>query len=131
MDLPKNERTFFFNAVGEYTQQKFEGEFTVLCVPTMLQRRSIEIERGRITGDMSNPTSNLFSLAIMLGNLRIRILKSPGWWTDSNGGSTLRDDNVVLALFEQVMQQEEDWRDEVRKKAAGGDDLGNPPKESR
>jgi hypothetical protein len=131
MDLPKNERTFHFSEKGETTQQMFEGEFTVICIPNMLQKRAIEIERSRLSADLGNPTANLFSLAMMLGNLRVRILNAPGWWNDSNGGGNLKDDNVLLSLFEHVMRQEEGWREDVRKQAGDGEDLGNPRRESK
>ena len=131
MDLPKNERTFLFSEVGDTTQQKFEGEFTVLCIPNMMQKRSIEIERSRLSADLNNPTDNLFSIAVMLGNLRVRVIDGPGWWKDSNGGFTIKDENIIIGLFDKVMKQEDEWREEVRKKATGGDDLGNPPKESK
>jgi hypothetical protein len=131
MDLPKNERTFCFSVKGEVTQQSFDGEFTVICIPNMTQKRAIEIERSRLSADLSNPTANLFSLAMMLANLRVRILNAPGWWNDSNGGGNLKDDNVLLSLFEEVMRQEDAWREEVRKQASGGEDLGNPSRESK
>jgi hypothetical protein len=134
MDLPKNERTFDLNAIGEVTQKEYDGQFTVLCVPSMRDRRDIEIEKGRLAADMSNPTDSLLGLAIILANIRIRILDAPNWWTQSMGGLDIQDENVLVALYEKVMEAEDLWRKDVKEKAnpkKEEDSLGNVPPESK
>ena len=117
MDLPKNEKTFTFSVVGEDTGKKYEGEFSVICVPDMFQKRAIEIEKGRLTADQTNPTINLMGLGEVLSNLRVRIVKAPGWWNDSNGGFNILDENACVKLYDKVMEQELAWKDEVKKLA--------------
>jgi hypothetical protein len=74
MDLPKNERTFYFEEKGDATHEQYKGEFTTLCVPDMRARRAIEIEKSRLSADVAHPTDNLAGLAIILANLRIFLL---------------------------------------------------------
>lgn len=132
MELPKNEATFHFSAEGDTTPKTFEGEFTVICVPNILQRRSIEIEKSRLMADLTNPTGKLTGLAAVLANLRVRILEGPQWWNDSAGGYNFKDENVLVALYEKVMEQEDEWRTKVRKAAAPKDESsGNEKTESK
>lgn len=115
MDLPKNEKTFSFSSVGETTGQKFEGNFTVVCVLDMFQKRAVELEKGRITADQVNPTMALLGQAEILSNLRNRIVDGPSWWKDSNGGFDIIDENICVELYDIVMTQEAEWKEDVKK----------------
>ena len=121
MDLPKNEKSFSFEAVGEDTGKKYEGEFTVICIPNMFQKRAIEIEKTRLQADQTNPTMNLMGLGEVLANCRVRIIEGPSWWKDSNGGFDIMDENVCVKLYDQVMAQEMLWKDEVKKRSKAKD----------
>jgi TolB-like protein len=35
----------------------------------------------------------------MLGQLFMRIVKAPKWWTDSDGGLLLKDENIIGELY--------------------------------
>ena len=135
MDLPKNERTFVFEELGEATQTTYPGEFTVLCIPDMRARRAIEIEKSRLSADVANPTDNLAGLSIILANLRVRILSGPQWWEESLGGFNVMDENILVTLYDQVLEQEDLWRAELREKAnpkkEEDESLGNPQEESK
>ena len=114
MDLPNNEKTFSFEVIGETTGKKYEGQFTVICVPNMFQRRAIEIEKTRLRADQTNPTMDLMGIGEILANLRVRIIKAPGWWNDSSGGFDLLDENVCVELYDKVMDQQDIWKQEVK-----------------
>ena len=125
MDLPKNEKTFYFKTIGATTGKEYEGEFTVVCALNMLLRRAIEVEKSRLQADIRNPTDSLMGLSTVLANLRHRIINAPSWWKESGGGFSLIDDNICIELFDKVMEQEEIWREELKKKAEPKDkDLG-------
>ena len=67
--------------------------------------------------DLGNPTGKLVGLATVLANLRVRIIEAPAWWTESGGGYNFKDENVLVALYEKTMGQEDEWRDKVKKAA--------------
>lgn len=117
MDLPANEHVFDFKMVGELTQKKYEGRFTVICVLNMLQRQLLEVEKTRLQADMSNPTDGLSGIALILSNLRIRINDGPEWWMQSVGGFDIKDENIIVALYDKVMEAETKWREELLEKA--------------
>jgi hypothetical protein len=132
MDLPKNEKSFYFKSIGDDTQEVYEGEFTVVCILNMLQKRAVEIEKSRLQADIKNPTDNLAGLGTVLANLRVRITKGPGWWQESAGGFIIKDENICIELFDMVMSQEGLWREELKKKAEPKDEnLGEKNTESK
>lgn len=135
MDLPKNERTFYFDEEGDATLAPYQGEFTVICVPDMRARRAIEVEKSRLSADVANPTDNLAGLSIILANLRVRIVEGPKWWEESLGGFNIRDENISVLLYDKVIEQEDLWRAELRErvnpKKEEDADPGNVPEESK
>lgn len=123
MELPKNESTFSVTAVGDTTFKKYDGEFTVRCVLTVGQRQMMELEKSRLLGSSPNPTDALVGLAEVLATLRARIVEAPEWWKQSFGGSTLSDENILMELYNQVIEAESQWRQKVK-------ELANPTKDS-
>jgi len=119
MDLPKNEKTFNFEAVGDLTGKKYEGTFTVKCVLTIGDRRRLELEKSRQLGDMKNPTQDLIAIAIMSSNLLIRVIDGPDWWKQLLG-EDLIDQEILPALYSKVLDQEDAWRKELKEKASQG-----------
>ena len=130
MDLPHNEKTFEFSHVGTTTGRKYDGKFTVKCVLNMFDKREIELEKSRLQADVANPTNLLSSLSHILANLRIRIIKAPTWWEQSLGGFDIMDEDVIIALFDKVMEQEDTWHKELKALSTEGEPEGNPQKES-
>lgn len=118
MDLPKNEAAFDFNVTGSTTDKKYEGQFTVVCILNMARKHQLEIEKTRLMADFSNPTETLFGLATILANLRVRIVDSPEWWKQSGGGMNLMDEDVLVALYDKVMDAEAKWREALKAQAA-------------
>ena len=114
MNLPKNERTFEFCEKGDVTFKEYKGSFTVKCVLSMLDKRILEVEKSRIMADISNPTNELIALSTIMANLNVRIIESPSWWKEANNGNNIQDENIIVTLFDKVMDQEEEWRKEVK-----------------
>ena len=117
MDLPKNEAVFDFDAVGLTTGKKYDGQFTVVCILNMARKHALEIEKTRLMADFSNPTETLFGLATILANLRVRIVNSPEWWKQSSGGFQLMDEDVLVTLYDKVMEAEAKWREALKAQA--------------
>ena len=126
MDLPKNEKTFEFEHVGKTTGKKYEGKFTVKCVLNMFDKREIELEKSRLSADVANPTNLLSSLSHILANLRVRIMKAPTWWEQSLGGFDLLDEDVIIALYDKTMLQEDEWHKELKVQSEEEVTEGNP-----
>jgi hypothetical protein len=126
MSLPKNEKTFDFNHVGETTGKKYEGQFTVRCSLNMGMKHQLELEKSRLLADFLNPTSELAGIALILSNLRIKISEAPEWWKQSAGGFNLEDEDVLVELYKKLVEKELEYRNEIKAKAAPAAAPGAP-----
>jgi len=130
MDLPKNEKSFLFDHIGELTGRKYEGTFTVKCILNTSEKRILEIEKSAITADLSNPTGNLSALSTVISNLRVRVLKSPDWFKQSIVTLDLLDEEVLFELYGKTLDLEEEWIKEVKGEALGEQKAEPTQKES-
>lgn len=115
--LPKNERSFNFEHKGSLTSYKYDGTFTVRCVLNVQQKHQLELDKTRLMADMKNPTDRLEGISSALAELKIRIIESPAWWKDSNGGLDILDEDAVAALYTKCTEMEAEWRKELKAKA--------------
>lgn len=130
MDLPKNEKSFEFNHIGEITGKKYEGTFTVRCVLNAGQKRTLEIEKSALSADLSNPTGNLSALSTVIANLRVRIINAPDWFKQSIVSLDLLDEEVLFELYGKCLDKEGEWIKEVKGEALGEQKAENSPSNS-
>ena len=116
MDLPLKERTFEFDHVGGDTAKEYKGRFTVLCTLNVGQKHSLALEKTRLLGNYANPTDDLAGLAIILANLRAKVVDGPEWWKQSQGGATIEDEDALVTLYRKVQEAEFEWKEELKKK---------------
>jgi hypothetical protein len=124
MDLPSKELVFDFEHVGALTEKKYEGRFTVLALLDIGQKHRLELEKTRLLGNHQNPTDGLVGIAVILANLRIKVVDGPEWWKQSNGGFSIQDEDVLVALYDKVLDSESEWRQKMR-------DMGAKAQEAR
>ena len=115
MDLPTTQSVFDFDFTSELGK-KYDGQFLVHCVLNMRQKHSLELEKTRLLGNYANPTDELAGIAVILSNLRSRIISGPTWWEQSDGGYNLADIDVLTALYNKVIQAETEWRTKLKEK---------------
>lgn len=129
MSLPKNESTFDFEHIGELTNKKYEGQFTVKCVLSLADKRYLEIEKSRLTADLMNPTGNLSALGSVIANLRVRVIEAPDWYNQAIMSLDILDEEVVFELYANCLKKSDEWRESIKKKAEEKSE-GNVQKES-
>lgn len=117
MDLPKNEAVFDFDMTGSDTGRRYEGRFTVRCVLNMAQKHALELEKTRLMGNYASPTDGLAGIAVVLANLRVKIVDAPEWWKQSLGGYEIMDEDVLVALYQKIQEAENKWREDLKEKA--------------
>lgn len=115
--LPKNERTFTIDVTGETTGIQYKGEFVAKCVLNMAGKHAMELEKTRLMADYANPSAGLMGIAISLATVRAKVLKGPEWWTSSNGGADIIDENVIFTIFDECLKIENDWKNTLKKRA--------------
>jgi hypothetical protein len=127
MNLPKNEKSFFFSKDGDITGHKYEGQFSVKCVLTAADKRMVEIEQSRLMVDLKNPTANLVAISKVTANLRTRVLKSPDWFGQMIDDLETLDDNIMFDIWAECVRCSNEWFDEIKQKA---DPVGNALRET-
>lgn len=128
--LPKNEKSFDLDVEGEDTGVHYKGQFRVRCLLDIAGKHSLALEKTRLMADYANPSGDLRAIAVALANIRAKIVEGPAWWTDSRGGSTIMDENVILAIYDECNRVERLWRDELKKKAQEAQQVNQEKKES-
>ncbi len=128
MDLPSKEKTFDFEHTGLTMGKEYSGRFTVLCVLNVGQKHSMALETTRLLGNYPNPTGELTGFAVILAQLRAKIIDAPEWWKQSNGGSLIDDEDCLVALFRKVEEAEEQWKEDLKKKTQKIPDQAKQPK---
>lgn len=121
MELPNNESVFDIDVTGDTTLKEYKGQFTCLCVLTMGQKHAMQLEKSRLLGSYANPTDDLIGIAVIFSNLRQKLVDGPEWWKQSVGGATIKDENVLVEIYEKIQKAENEWRQKVK-------DLAAPPK---
>lgn len=116
MDLPSKEKSFQFDHVGEDTGKEYKGQFTVLCVLNVGQKHALALEKTRLLGNYANPTDDLNGLAIILANLRMKIVEAPEWWKQSQGGAAIEDESALVVLYRKLQEAEFEWKENLKKK---------------
>lgn len=129
MDLPNKEKSFAFEHIGETTGKKYDGQFTVLCVLTVGQKHALALEKTRLIGNYMNPTDDLAGFAVILANLRAKIVNAPEWWNQSNGGSNIDDEDALVVLYNKVLEAEVQWKEDLKKKTAAPDQTSTSSKQ--
>lgn len=112
-DLPKKERSFSLEEKGLTTGLPYKGEFTVRAILNMGQKHALELEKTMLQADMKSPTPGLSGISNVLAELRVRIIKGPTWWRDSEGGALIDDENILIALYTKILEEETAWRQEL------------------
>jgi hypothetical protein len=115
--LPKNQRTFDLDLVGDTTGEQYVGQFTVKCVLDMSGKHALELEKTRLMADYANPSRGLVGIAVSLATVRAKIVEAPAWWKNSDDGAKVMDENIILALYDKCNEMEAEWRKELREKA--------------
>jgi hypothetical protein len=124
--LPKNERTFTISLEGDTTGEKFEGQFVTKCVLNMAEKHSKELEKTRMMADYANPSGSLAGIAEILSTIRAKLVKWPDWWANLDFGSKILDENVVIAIYDEIQNLENEWRSEIRKKVTDSKEKETP-----
>jgi hypothetical protein len=116
MDLPAKQQIFDFEHVTELGK-KYDGQFTALCSLNVGQKHMLELEKTRLLGNFPNPTDSLDGIAIILSNLRAKLIDGPPWWTQSGGGYNIEDEDALVALYSKLLDVEAKWKTDLKEKA--------------
>lgn len=105
-----------FSKEGEITAHKYDGQFTVKCVLSLADKRLLELEQSRLSGDIANPTDNLSIIARIVANLRVRVLDAPDWFDQIISNLDIIDENILFDVYAECLKCSNEWIESVRGK---------------
>lgn len=96
-----------FSAVGTETGSSYSGVFKVKTSLSRRDRFQADAKRREVLGPLGEGAlSTLQGEAFMIGQLSVRIMQAPDWWSASANGLDLKDENVTPELFEACLEAE-------------------------
>lgn len=108
-DMPPTETDVQIEVVGEVTKKKFIGEFTVK-IPRRKEQCLIDKHRAFLNGPSpENLEPATLKFHHMIAYLRYVVIDSPKWWQEADLGYDMYDENVVQALYDEVLKFEVEW----------------------
>jgi hypothetical protein len=81
------------------------------------QLKKDQIRRDLLGQQAGQSTERAQSTAMILAELSVRLTKAPPWWSESDNGLDLADDNVIGVVFDKAMAIEAEAIAEIKKKA--------------
>jgi len=98
---------FSISVTGEDSGKPYSGDFTVKTMITRRERFQADAIRRDIIGPVPEGQSVVPSLqteAFIHGQLAVRLMDSPKWWVDAGNGLDLEDYNVILTVYDKVIE---------------------------
>ena len=109
---------FSISTKGDVSQLPYTGSFTVKTILTRREQFLADQRRREIVGAFADGAiPALQSEAFMLGQLFVRIVDSPKFWNDSDGGLDLQDYNVIKEIYDKAISLQEDQISSLKGKA--------------
>lgn len=96
--------SFSVDVTGEDTKRHFTGLFSAKTSLSFRERLQEDEQRRLLLG--SNPESAgtyAESVAKLLSFVNVRLVDAPNWWKESKGGVDLKDENVLKAVYETLI----------------------------
>lgn len=115
-----NNSLFSIHVVGDTSGQTWTGEFevkrTLSKMDQLKQDQYFRFYLGTDSPAFASPTAQ--AIAEVLSQLRVRIVKSPGWWAEQGQGEKSEDDNLLKEIFTKAMEAEREYVDSLKAKVA-------------
>jgi len=110
--------TISLSVVGEDSQQVYNIDFKVRTLLSREDKFIADQKRREILGP--NPGDALAMLqleAFMIGQLWVRVVDPPEWWKAQGFGRSLKDGNVIAAIYNAATDKENERKIALKQKA--------------
>lgn len=114
-DVPDTTHVFMVDVEGETTKKRFVGEFTCK-IPRKKEQCLIDKHRAFLNGDLATqlgPETLRFHHMISYLRYTVDDKVAPKWWKEADLGYELYDENVVKAVYDNVLDFEVNWLKEI------------------
>lgn len=114
-ELPPNEKEFTIDVEkGDTTGERHKGRFTTVCVQNLKQKSEADLQRAALNGPHGGSLAEETRLYhLVVSELQHRLTFAPKWFREADFGRDLKDMNVLIAIFNECMKAEKEWREAV------------------
>jgi len=119
--LPDMEFKFNYQGKGEESGINWTGDF-VYRRPTLRERALIDVMAKRLGGDLATIDRDVAYYNEASAHLRFTLKEYPDWWKDTDFGGSLYDANVIMDLYDKILEFEANWRRKAFGDADGVDE---------
>lgn len=108
-ELPDTNHEFVIDLQGRITKKRFLGEFRCK-IPTIKDQAYIAKHNAILNGEFPiYIDGGIQKIHRMISYLRYTLTEYPLFWKNTDLGYELRDDNVIEAVYDEVMAFENEW----------------------
>lgn len=121
-ELPDTTHVFQLDLQGRITKKRFLGEFRCK-IPTIKDQAMIAKHNALLNGEFPiYLDAGIQKIHKMISYLRFTLTDYPVFWRDSDLGYELRDDNIIEAVYDEVIAFENKWLEQVWGKDDGSEE---------
>lgn len=121
-ELPDTTHLFVLDLQGRITKKRFVGEFKCK-IATIKDQAMIAKHNALLNGEFPiYLDAGIQKIHKMISYLRYTLTDYPIFWRDSDLGYDLRDDNIIEAVYDEVIAFENKWLEQVWGKDDGSEE---------
>jgi hypothetical protein len=112
-ELPSTTHEFQLDLLGRLTKKRYLGEFSCK-IPTIRDQALIAKHEAMLNGEFPvYLDGGVRKIHKMIAYLRFTLVDVPKFWRDADLGYDLRDDNVIDAVYAEVLAFEDGWLQKI------------------
>lgn len=125
-DIPDTNHVFQLDLIGSVTKRRFLGDFSCK-IPTIKDQALIAKHEAMLNGEFPvYLNQGVLKVHKWISYLKYTLTDYPSFWRDSELGYSLRDANVIEAVYDEVLSFEDAWYKKIW--GDGLDDKTEPEK---
>lgn len=117
---PSENALFSVHVVGDTSGKTWTGDFEakrkLAKIDQLKQDNYFRFYIGDSSPQFASPAAQ--SIAEVLSQLRVRLVKFPPWWTEEGFGERIEDDNLLKELYSKTMEAEREHLASLKAKVA-------------
>lgn len=108
-DIPDTNHVFQLDLIGSVTKRRFLGDFSCK-IPTIKDQALIAKHEAMLNGEFPvYLNQGVLKVHKWISYLKYTLTDYPSFWRDSELGYSLRDANVIEAIYDEVLSFEDAW----------------------
>jgi hypothetical protein len=108
---------FSLDVYGDSTGERWIGDFKAKLRLSHRDHMAKDMAKRALLGsDAQFASQDSIVRAEMFAHIGASLTQTPGWWKEKGNGLDLFDDNVVIAVYEKVVEEQTKVVAEIKKK---------------